>query len=763
MIRKVVLPQRYSNCQEKSQQKKKPHLLIFKILSFIKKILALFLSAPIFAFANFFIKAMEKPITILRKVFGYNAFRFTQEKIIDDILTKKDVLGLMPTGGGKSLCYQIPALCSEGTAIVISPLIALMKDQVDSLKLMNVKAAYLNSDTEEDQQWQVMELLRRQELKLLYISPERLFSRGAQLLHFLEDLSISLFAIDEAHCISNWGHDFRPEYLQLAELKKRFPTVPVAAFTATADKVTRQDILKRLELKEPQIYMSSFNRPNLSYFIQPKQNAFMHLLRFLEKWKGESGIIYCLSRNSVEDLAEKLKEAGYAARPYHAGLDKSVKEKHQELFMKDDVKIIVATIAFGMGVNKTNVRYVVHMDLPKNLESYYQETGRAGRDGLKSEALLFYSSGDASKLRYFARIDGNEKQTEIMLKKLDQIVKFCETNSCRRKQILNYFDEAHENHCGNCDFCLSHYETFDGTEEAKTILQAVAALKEAYGASFLADFLSGSKSKKISEKQMKLAEYSSARTLTKTVLVTKIKELLAAQVLHSTEGLYPVLKITEKGKRILAGEEKIQSVKARRIISGENEQTEYDTTLFEMLKQERKDLAAKENIHSDSLITDHTLVELSTYLPRQEADLFHISGFGEVKIKKYGENFLKIINRYCRQNNISGNTYLKRIKQETRVSNTKFESLKLFNQGISIEEIAKMRSLAKSTIEGHLAEFVSLGQVKIEEIVPVEKIEAIREKIRKHGIHPLKPIKESLGENYSYGEIRAVVHHLKVN
>jgi ATP-dependent DNA helicase RecQ len=347
-----------------------------------------------------------------------------QEQAIETVLRKNDCIVLMPTGGGKSLCYQIPALLSDGLTLVVSPLIALMKDQVDALKNNGVEAAFLNSTQTGREQTEVFQQVRSGRLKLLYVAPERLMQSGDQFIDFLKSVNISLFAIDEAHCISSWGHDFRPEYMQLRKLKIHFPAVPLIALTATADKLVQKDITERLGLQTAPLYVSSFNRPNIFYTVEPKRNSYGQLLEYLEKHKDESGIIYCLSRNSVEKLAEDLRHEGFDALPYHAGLDKEKRDRHQELFLKDEVKIIVATIAFGMGIDKSNVRFVVHLDLPKNIESYYQETGRAGRDGLQSEALLFFSWGDVNKLKGFAAVDGNESQSRIMLKKLNTMGEF---------------------------------------------------------------------------------------------------------------------------------------------------------------------------------------------------------------------------------------------------------------------------------------------------------------------------------------------------
>src|ERR1700712_680246 len=361
------------------------------------------------------------PIQALQKYFGYSAFRHQQGAIIQHILDKKDVLTLMPTGGGKSLCYQLPAVLLDGLTIVISPLIALMKDQVDALNVNGIPAAFLNSAQNPDEQSRLMSRLKNNEIKLLYLAPERLFGSENKLVEFLKLLPVVQIAIDEAHCISHWGHDFRPEYLMLAGLKNYFPNIPVIALTATADKLTQKDILEKLNLKDPAIFISSFNRENITYTVSPKRDSFNQLLDFLEESKEESGIIYCLSRKSTESLAADLKEEGFLAEPYHAGLDNAVKARTQEAFLRDEVKIIVATIAFGMGINKSNVRYVVHVDMPKNIEGYYQETGRAGRDGLASDALLLYSYGDAIKLQRFARIEGNVEQSRIMLNKLNDM------------------------------------------------------------------------------------------------------------------------------------------------------------------------------------------------------------------------------------------------------------------------------------------------------------------------------------------------------
>ena len=424
-------------------------------------------------------------LTILREKFGYASFRLEQEAIINAVLQKKDTFVLMPTGGGKSLCYQIPALLFDGLTVVISPLIALMKDQVDALRINGIEADYLNSTQSADQQQVILNKVRAKKLKLLYLAPESAFFKQ------LSSFQVSLVAIDEAHCISQWGHDFRPEYLMLAQLKRAMPHVPVIALTATADRLTRKDILEKLELHDPVTFVSSFNRANVRYTIEPKRESFDKLLDFLGKRKDDSGIIYCLSRASVEKTAQDLTDMGHRALPYHAGLEKEVRAKHQEKFLRDEVRIIVATVAFGMGIDKSNVRYVVHMDLPKNIEGYYQETGRAGRDGLDSEALLFYSYADAIKLKRFVEVDGNPEQTKITLRKLDQMTEYGELTTCRRKYLLNYFDETAENFCGNCDVCLTRTELIDATVLAQKVLSAVSRLDQRFGAGYVIDFLRG--------------------------------------------------------------------------------------------------------------------------------------------------------------------------------------------------------------------------------------------------------------------------------
>lgn len=390
-----------------------------------------------------------RPHDILREKFGFSSFRLEQERIIENVLLKKDTLAIMPTGGGKSLCFQIPALLMSGLTIVISPLIALMKDQVDALRVNGIPAAFLNSTQNAKEQGEILARIRAGELKLLYLAPESAFIK--QLLNF----QVDLIAIDEAHCISHWGHDFRPEYLKLAHLKKSFPQIPVIALTATADRLTQKDIVEKLGLSNPAVFISSFNRANIRYTVEKKEDSFRKLLAFLRERRDDPGIIYCLSRASTERLANDLTREGIQALPYHAGLEKDVRSRHQDQFLRDEIKIIVATIAFGMGIDKSNVRFVVHMDLPKNIEGYYQETGRAGRDGLSSEALLFYSYGDVAKLKRFVEIDDNPEQTEIYLRKLNQMARYGNLTTCRRKYLLNYFDEKSPDHCGNCDVCLN--------------------------------------------------------------------------------------------------------------------------------------------------------------------------------------------------------------------------------------------------------------------------------------------------------------------
>jgi ATP-dependent DNA helicase RecQ len=713
-----------------------------------------------------------EPLEILKKHFGYDSFRFNQEAIIRSLLSGKDTFVLMPTGGGKSLCYQIPALMLDGITLVISPLIALMKDQVDALRVNGIPAAFVNSTQHYIEQNEILDDARSGKIKLLYLAPERLLNteKKNSFLDQLKRVKISLIAVDEAHCISEWGHDFRPEYLMLAKLKETFPSIPTIALTATADKETRKDILEKLNLNNPVSFVSSFNRPNIRYVVESKINSFDRLLNFLEQHKDESGIIYCLSRRSTETLAEDLRIAGYNALPYHAKLDNESKARHQELFLKDEVKIIVATIAFGMGIDKSNVRFVVHMDIPKNIEGYYQETGRAGRDGLESIALLFYSLYDVTKMKKLLTKEENPEQTAIVLNKLDHMVRFAELNSCRRKFLLNYFDEQADDHCGNCDYCLQHVELYDATSEALKALKAVQVLEEKFGAGYVTDLLWGSTSAKIQAEHKALSIYASGNATSKQQWQLILSGLVTQGYLAKTKGLYPLLKLTDKGISSLESGEKIilTKVKSDNTKLGFAQSEDLSPILLQELKMIRRQLAQDENVPAFVVLSDASLHELAAYLPTNIIALESIAGFGEIKTKKYGQAFVTAIQKYCAAQGLETKIHLKKPKviRRDRVeqdSATKQVTLKLFNEGFPVKEIAEKRKLSESTIEGHLAFYIQLGKIPIEQMIKAEKIPVIQETVSSLGEKTLTPIKLALGDEYSYAEIRYVIAHMQAS
>jgi ATP-dependent DNA helicase RecQ len=699
------------------------------------------------------------PLQILQKQFGFSSFKLEQEAIIQSVLKKKDTFALMPTGGGKSLCYQIPALLFDGLTVVISPLIALMKDQVDALRVNGIDAAFLNSTQSPDEQKQILTAIKAKKLKLLYLAPESTFLKK------LAEFEVSLIAIDEAHCVSHWGHDFRPEYLMLSQLKKTMPQVPVIALTATADRITRKDIIEKLELKSPAVFVSSFNRANIRYLVEPKKNSLDRLLVYLEKRKNDSGIVYCLSRASTENLASQLTEAGYEAVPYHAGLDKEIRAKHQEQFLRDEVKIIVATIAFGMGIDKSNVRYVVHMDLPKNIESYYQETGRSGRDGLDSEALLFYSYYDVSKLKRFVEVNSNPEQTAIYLKKLDQMADYGNLGSCRRKYLLNYFDEAFNEPCNNCDICLSRTEQFDGTVFAQKALSAVARLQERYGAGYVIDFLRGSNSERVQEQHRRLKTFGIGADTSKEKWNAVFRELLQQNYLTKTEGGYPVLKLTPRSDAVLKGAEKAMLTKSTERIDAQEQKVDYETLLFQQLKDLRRELATTENVAAYIVLSDASLLELASYLPQTRDELSKISGFGQIKLDKYGPAFLKAVRDYCQEHQLTSRIQMKSPKASgkkriERENETKQQTLDLFRRGHTINKIAELRLLSPLTIESHLAFYVQKGELAIGEVMDESKVPAIQAVVEKIGDKVLTPVKNALGDDYSFGEIKLVIAHM---
>ncbi len=697
---------------------------------------------------------------ILRRYFGYSEFRQLQQDIILDVLKGNDTLVLMPTGGGKSLCYQYPSLLFKGLTIVVSPLIALMKNQVDNLRSNGIAAEYINSSLNYEDIVKIKSALLQNRIRLLYVAPERLTIPS--FLSFLKGLKISLFAIDEAHCISEWGHDFRPEYRQLKIIGTSFPDVPIIALTATATTKVREDIINQLDFKDCKKYIASFNRGNLVYYVKPKQDAFRQIVEFLKTKPRESGIIYCYSRKNVDLLTENLKYAGFRALPYHAGLSASVRSMNQDKFIKDDVEILVATIAFGMGIDKPNIRFVIHHDLPKNLEAYYQETGRAGRDGLRSDCVLFYSYGDRQKIEYFINQMTNEKERQIAHDKLMDIIHFCETDVCRRKLLLGYFGEDYkENKCSGCDNCLMPKDEIEATGEILTILSCIEELDEMFGINYCIDVLTGSKSSRLMQNgHTALKSYSSGKNLPKKTWHGFIRELLRRGYLN-LEGEYPVLKLCQKSREMLSGSksgatnEKIFLVKPQVVEKPAIiERNIEDSGLFEALRTLRKTLADAENYPPYMIFNDASLKQMASRRPCTPEDFRKITGVGDKKLERYGGIFMGEIRRFCeRQDSFS---------QPIKKQSSEYVTLEMLGQGMDLDEITLTRNLSLNTIYGHIEKLILAGEnINIEKLVKKDKIEIIKSAILVMGGETLKPIKEKLGDNFSYGEIKLVRAKLK--
>ncbi|MGS2738360.1 DNA helicase RecQ [Sinomicrobium sp. M5D2P17] len=652
----------------------------------------------------------------LKTHFGYDSFRPNQEQIVNDICNGKDVLAIMPTGGGKSLCFQLPALMMEGTAIVISPLIALMKDQVDALRVNGVEAACYNSNQTSEEQSGLWEVLRNGKLKLLYVAPESL----QQIMPVLSGNSISMIAVDEAHCISAWGHDFRPAYTRLGDLKTRFPGVPVAAFTATADASTREDIIRQLDISRASQYVASFDRKNICLEVRPGNNRLKQIINFLKERPDENGIIYCLSRKATEKLAAKLRQNGFEARAYHAGMSSGKRTSVQEDFTNDRIGIVVATIAFGMGIDKSNVRWVIHYNMPKNIEGYYQEIGRSGRDGLPAHALLFYSFADVIQQRRFME---DSPTRDFQLAKLERMQQLSETLHCRRVALLNYFGEQLSEDCGNCDVCLSPPKYFDGTVLAQKVCSAVARLNEKEALGILTDVLRGAQNAAVLEKGYdKVKTYGAIKDVSWKDLQQYIIQMVNQGILEVRFQENGRLVLTSLAKEILFEGKKVRLaalIQQKKESTQKTDKRKVTDTLFLKLRELRSAIAVEENVPAYIVFSDASLKDMEARLPSDKEEFEDVAGVGQAKKEKYADRFLKVIGQYR--------------KSLQKQLSTHDRTFTLYKEGLTIKEIAEERELKTDTVMGHLLKKNEEGEnIDLSQFISQEEIQAIekaREKL----------------------------------
>jgi len=698
----------------------------------------------------------------LKHYFGYDSFRPGQQQIIEQALQNQDLLIVMPTGGGKSLCFQLPALLKKGLTVVVSPLIALMQDQVEALRDNGIGATFLNSSLNSYQVRSREQAILDGKVKLLYIAPERLLSE--RFLPFLdlvqEKIGIAAFAIDEAHCVSEWGHDFRPEYRQLKQLRQRYPGVPTLALTATATDRVRQDIIQQLGLKHPSIHIASFNRPNLYYEILPKQKqSYNQLLQLIRQTEG-SGIVYCLSRRKVDEITLKLQHDGIAALPYHAGLDDAERTANQTRFIRDDVRVMVATIAFGMGINKPDVRFVIHYDLPRNIESYYQESGRAGRDGEPARCTLFFSYGDIKTIEYLIEQKSNPQEQRIARQQLRQVLDFAEGTDCCRTIVLGYFGERFAGNCGNCDRCCYPKPVADWTIEAMKFLSCVARCQERFGMNYIIDVLRGSKNQKILQNgHHKLSTYGIGKD--KSVEDWRLlgRSLLHQGLVDQTTDGYSVLKLNARSWEVMRRQRSV-SIAVTVVETPEVQPLETRTAevemLFQRLRSLRKQIADEQSVPPYVVFADSTLKLMALQQPQTLAQFAQISGVGTHKLSQYGRIFLAEILAYCQEQGLS-------VQQDTTTplptapSDTELFTLQLHQQGLSIEEIAQKRNLRPTTIVRHLSDLVEKNQaVDLNRLVDRDRQVKIWQALQTVGTHSLSQIREYLGEDYTFDEIRLV-------
>lgn len=694
------------------------------------------------------------PADYLKRYYGYDRFRPMQEAIIQSILSGRDTVVLMPTGGGKSVCFQIPALILPGLTVVVSPLIALMKDQVGALHLNGIQAAFYNSTQTSREQRAIEDNCVNGKLKLLYVSPEKLLTEP--FFHFLQRVNLSLFAIDEAHCISSWGHDFRPEYTQLHVLKEQFPTVPTIALTATADKLTRHDIATRLGMNDPAVFVDSFNRKNLSLQVLPGQNRIQQIIKLLQQKPDTSGIIYCLSRKSTESLAAKLQEKGFSAAFYHAKMDPDDRSKTQEAFLRDDVRIMCATIAFGMGIDKSNVRWVIHYNMPKNIESFYQEIGRAGRDGAAAQTVLFYSFADVATYKEMLA-ENSPANLGLQLAKLERMQQYADAHTCRRQILLSYFSEELPEPCGNCDVCRDPRVTFDGTILAQKALSAIIRTGERVPMNLLIDILRGSRSQQVLQGGYdQVKTYGAGRDLKFEDWRNYIHQLINIGVIEIAYDQHYALRRGILADQVLYGGRKIDLVRPddapKPVVEKTRTKTETQRDdLFERLRVLRKQLADEQNVPAYVIFTDTTLEDMARQRPITPDALRNVSGVGERKLQLFGKQFLDEILSYVRGRVQAG---------EKPRGSTQLVTLDLYNNGLTIDQIAAERQLTTGSVVSHLVQLSKSGyDIDLVSLIDPSDRREIEKAIAVVGIEEgrLKPVFDYLGGRYDYGKLTLVM------